>query len=160
MMHEIDQQTTQLLGKQPSIIITPVGVGSLAQAVVSHYKAQHHQATILAVEPDTAACLKTSLEKGVITSISTGNTSMCGLNCGTVSYTAWPYLRAGIDACLTITDQEAEEAQEMLKGFEISVGPCAAASLAALRKLRKDEKEKLGVDGQSVVVLLATEGPR
>lgn len=159
-MHEIDQQTTQLLGKRPSIIITPVGVGSLAQAVVSHYKAEHHQATILAVEPDTAACLKTSLENGVITSISTGNTSMCGLNCGTVSYTAWPYLRDGVDACITATDQEAQASQEILKGLEISIGPCGTAAFAALRKLRKDEKEKLGIDGQSVVVLLATEGPR
>ena len=160
MMKELDQQTTDLLGKGPSIIVTPVGVGSLAHAVISHYKTQDRQATILAVEADTAACLKASLENGEITPISTGDTSMCGMNCGTVSYTAWPYLRAGFDACTIVTDQETQEAQEILDSFQINVGPCAAATLAALKKLSKDERRQLGIARDSVVVLLATEGPR
>lgn len=160
MMQEIDHQAMSLLGKNPDVIVTPVGVGSLAHALVSHYKSKGRKAKVMAVEPDSAACLKSSLEKGEITPISTGNTSMCGMNCGTVSYTAWPYLQAGVDACVTVTDQEADEALKTLDGQNIHVGPCAAATLAALKSLSKIEREQLALTRESVVVLLATEGPR
>ena len=160
MMKEVDEQISDLIGKGPSHIITPVGVGSLAHAVVSHYKTQDRRARILAVEPDTAACLKASLENGNITPISTGNTTMCGMNCGTVSYTAWPYLQAGIDGCMTVTDGEAQEAQELLHSSNIHVGPCAAATLAAIKKLSDGDRRQLGINPGSVILLLATEGPR
>lgn len=160
MMSELDQESLNILGQSPSLVITPVGVGSLAHAVVSHYKSPYRQATILAVEPDTAACLKTSLENGEITTISTGDTAMCGMNCGTVSYTAWPYMRDGIDASITVTDQQAEEAQKMLHELEIDVGPCGAATFAALRTLNSKERQQLGITHDTIVVLLATEGSR
>ena len=38
MMTEIDQQLRDFGHTRPSLIITPVGVGSLAQAVVRYYK--------------------------------------------------------------------------------------------------------------------------
>ena len=114
----------------------------------------------MTVEPDTAACLKTSLENGQITSISTGNTTMCGMNCGTVSMTAWPFLRDGVDASITVTDDESAVAQKMLGDMKINMGPCSAASLAALLKTSEGEKRKLLLNHESVIVLLGTEGPR
>ena len=160
MMEEIDQQSPDLLGKGNTLVVMPVGVGSLAHAVISHYKTHDRQASILAVEPETAACLKASLENGNITTITTGDTAMCGMNCGTVSYTAWPYMRDGVDACITVSDQEAQKAQETLQELEIRVGPCGAATLAALRKLGQYERQQLGLTSNTTVILLATEGPR
>ena len=125
-----------------------------------HYKGRDSPSTVLTVEPDTAACLKTSLEKGQMISIPTGNTTMCGMNCGTVSMTAWPFLRDGVDASITVTDDESAKAQEMLEEMDISMGPCSAASLAALLSVSEKEKEKLHLDCDSVIVLLGTEGPR
>ena len=159
-MVEIDEQCQELTGRPPTLIICPVGVGSLAQAVVAHYKSRDPPSTVLTIEPDTAACLKTSLENGKMKSIPTGNTTMCGMNCGTVSMTAWPFLRAGVDASTTVTDYESAEAQQILKDLGISVGPCSAATLAALLGLSKAEKEILHLNRDAVVVLLGTEGPR
>lgn len=127
---------------------------------MTHYKSRNPPSIVITVEPDTAACLKTSLENGHMTSISTGNTIMCGMNCGTVSMTAWPVLRDGIDASITVTDDESAAAQEMLRDVNISMGPCSAATLAALLKISEGEKRKLRLNYESVIVLLGTEGPR
>jgi threonine dehydratase len=158
MMREIDEQ----LGDQKAdLVIAPVGVGSLAQSVVSHYKAPRQNSKVLVVEPDTAACLYKSLTKGEPVALeTTGPTIMEGLDCGTVSSNAWPVLQAGIDASLTVSDYEAHEACGLLQSLGVSAGPCGAASLAALRRLTSLDKEALELDKSSVVVLLCTEGCR
>ncbi len=159
-MVEIDEQCQELTRRPPDLIICPVGVGSLAQAVVAHYKGRDPPSSVMTVEPDTAACLKTSLENGKMTSVSTGDTTMCGMNCGTVSMTAWPFLRDGVDFSVTVTDDESAKAQEMLEDVEISMGPCSAATLAALVGISEKEKERLHLNDDAVIVLLGTEGPR
>lgn len=160
MMVEIDQQTQAITGKRPDLIVCPVGAGSLAQAVVAHFKSVRLPATILTVEPDTAACLMTSLKNGCITSIPTDDTIMCGMNCGTVSSLAWPFLRDGLDASITVTDDEARMAQDDLKEMQIHIGPCGAATLAALTKACREGKEAMYLSPDSTVVLLGTEAPR
>ena len=160
MLTEVDQQLKPLHGEGPDLVVVPIGVGSLAHAVVGHYKQKGRRTMVLAVEPETAACLKTSLERGQITTIETGDTSMCGMNCGTVSSTAWPHLRSGVDACITVTDSEAAIAEDQLRDHEIYVGPCGAATLAAIFKVCENHREELHLSEKSVLVLLATEGPR
>lgn len=160
MMVEIDHQTQEQLGKAPDMIVVPIGVGSLGQAVVAHFKSRTPPTAVIAVEADTAACLKMSLENGRMTSIPTGNTTMCGMNCGTVSTLAWPILRDGVDSSVTVTDAESKSAQDMLAEMQISVGPCAAATLAALIKVCEGEATGSFLHHSSVVVLLGTEGPR
>ena len=87
---------------------------------------------------------------------------MNGMNCGTVSYTAWPVLRDGVDVSITVSDRDVHEDVEYLKGEGVHVGPCGAATLSALRELcgRREEKERVGLDERSVVVLFSTEGAR
>ncbi len=162
MMVELEQQSLKLTGKSPDLIVVPVGVGSLAQAVVSYCKSRGITSSILTVEPETAACLKTSLEKGEMTTISTGDTSMCGMNCGTVSSIAWPVLKHGVDASITISDQETENSRCILSDNGFEVGPCSAATLAAVSKICRDRsaKDVLNINRESTIVLLATEGPR
>lgn len=77
-----------------------------------------------------------------------------------MSSIAWPLLSRGVDASLTISDYEAHTACEYLGSLGISAGPCGAAGLAALRRLRTPDKLALGLDRNSVVVLLCTEGKR
>lgn len=157
MMREIDKQ---LEGEHADLVVTPVGVGCLAQAVVGHFKRVGATTSILTVEPDTAACLWKSLVRGEFTSQKTTHTIMAGLNCGTVSSISWPLLRSGVDASLTISDYESHIASLYLKSLDISSGPCGAASLAAVRRLTMADKALLGVNQDSVVVLLSTEGIR
>jgi len=157
MMREIDEQ----LRNSPTLVVAPVGVGSLAQSVVSHYKAPGKARTaILTVEPDTAACLHTSLWNGECAPIRTTDTIMTGLNCGTVSSIAWPILQAGVDASLTVNDFEVHDACQALESEGIDAGPCGAAPLAALYRLSYGDREEMGLDRTSTVVLLCTESKR
>lgn len=154
LMKEINAQC------EPTHIICPVGVGSLADAVV-----QNRIATtkVIAVEPEAANCLFQSLQQGSIKPITTGHTIMPGLNCGTVSSQAWPTLRIGIAACVAVTDEQADSAMQQLREhFNIDSGPCGAAALAALQLLSQDPSacKALALNQGSVVVLLSTEGSK
>lgn len=163
LLAEVDEE----LGRQPDVFAVPVGVGSLAQAVVAHYRAgappataAGHQTRLLSVEPDTAASLLTSLRHGIPTSVPTGATIMAGLNCGTISSLAWPVLRDGCDAAVTVSDQEARAASHDLDRLGVSSGPCGAATLAGVRAALADPTLRADLDlpGDAVLVLLSTEG--
>ncbi|KAF2149673.1 acetylornithine deacetylase [Myriangium duriaei CBS 260.36] len=156
MMVEIDEQLEQA---RVDLIVAPVGVGSLAQAITSHYKAKG-QAKVLTVEPDTATCLWKSLVRGEMTMQKTTPTILSGLECGTISTTAWPVLSAGVDASLTVSDFEAHTACLDLNKFGIAAGPCGGAPLAALRRLTASDKRRLNLTQESVVVIPCTEGMR
>ncbi|KAI9290334.1 tryptophan synthase beta subunit-like PLP-dependent enzyme [Umbelopsis sp. AD052] len=161
MLQEIDDQTAPLINNRcPDVVITPVGVGSLAQAVVSHYKRSrnHNSTTIITVEPDTAACLKGSLEKKAFTTISTSHTIMSGLHCATLSTIAWPLLSRGVDIATSVSDIECHQAVQELDNLGVSAGPCGAATLATLLSIHAHHPEIFRPD--SVIVLLCTEGSR
>lgn len=159
MFLEADQQIQDIVGAQASVVVVPVGVGSLAMSVVEHYKSAHRLSTIIAVEPETANCLQQSLMKGVPQSIRTGTTIMSGMNCGTVSTIAWPLLKKGIDVSVCVSDVEAHEALGELSDLNVFAGPCGAAALAAVRKVQKMSNDAL-LGETSTVLLLLTEGAR
>ncbi|MET9230226.1 pyridoxal-phosphate dependent enzyme [Lentzea sp. NPDC003310] len=148
LCHEIDEQ----LDAEPDLVVVPVGVGSFAQAVITHYRARGTGTGLLAVEPDSAACVLESLEADELTTIPTGDTMMAGLNCGTPSATAWPYLRNGLDAAVAISEADCATAMRDLHALNVHSGPCGAASLAGLRAMRDD------YDHLDTVVLISTEG--
>jgi diaminopropionate ammonia-lyase len=145
----------------PDLVAVPVGVGSLAQAVVAHYRrpAVSHPA-LLSVEPRTAACVLNSLTAGAPVSVSTGATVMAGLKCGTVSALAWPVLRDGCDAAVSVTDTAALQAVSDLDRLGVSSGPSGAAALAGVRAALAiaNRRIALRIDNTSTVLLLNTEG--
>ncbi|WP_156724928.1 diaminopropionate ammonia-lyase [Streptomyces apocyni] len=164
---EIDEQLTAAGSSDgPDLVAIPVGVGSLAQAVVTHYRSRPSPQTppaLLSVEPETAACVLASLTRGEPVSVTTGETSMAGLNCGTPSSIAWPYLHSGLDAAVAIPDAASARAAARLAALGVSSGPCGAAALAGLRAAltgagAEERRTALGLDAGSVVVLLSTEG--
>ncbi|KAL3455116.1 tryptophan synthase beta subunit-like PLP-dependent enzyme [Aspergillus heterothallicus] len=157
MMAEVEDQLAEL-GLAATTMITPVGVGSLANTVATFCKSRESPISVVAVEPDTAACLQASLQAGELTPIETSRTIMDGMDCGTVSTTAWPNLKRLVDASVTVSCYESHRAVGYLASQLISAGPCGSASLAALRRLAKEGGSSLNKD--SVVVLLSTEGPR
>ncbi|SER65006.1 pyridoxal-phosphate dependent enzyme [Lentzea albida] len=148
LCHEIDEQ----LDEEPDLVVIPVGVGSFAQAVITHYRSRESRTRLLSVEPDSAACVLASLEAGELTTVPTGDTIMAGLNCGTPSTTSWPFLLHGLDAAVAISDDECTNAMNDLHALNVHSGPCGAAPLAGLRALRSD----LGDIGTAV--LISTEG--
>jgi len=167
MLDESDEQVPLATGGRPAThAIIPVGCGSIAQAVTQHYKSGEREtrgtprARVIAVEPTTAACLQASLECGKAVQVKTANSIMCGMNCGTLSTTAWPTLSAGVDASVAVGELDSHKAVQELHRLGVNAGPCGAATLAALRSICATEREKLGLNETSVVVLNCTEGAR
>ncbi|MFD5830778.1 pyridoxal-phosphate dependent enzyme [Lentzea sp. NPDC060358] len=148
LCHEVDEQ----LGHEPGLVVVPVGVGSFAQAVVTHYRGRASRTRLLAVEPDTAACVLASLRAGKLTTVPTADTVMAGLNCGTPSTTSWPFLRDGLDAAVAISDADCAKAMADLHALGVHSGPCGAAPLAGLRAARHEFADL------ATVVLISTEG--
>ena len=157
-------------GAGAGLISVPVGVGSLAQAAVAHYRRsglpREERPLLLSVEPDTAACVLRSLVSGGLASVPTAATVMNGLNCGTPSSIAWPYLRNGLDAAIAVTDADAREAVAALSSAGVTAGPSGAAGFAGLRAAltgagASSRRRELGLDagGPPVIVCLSTEGP-
>jgi diaminopropionate ammonia-lyase len=57
---------------------------------------------------------------------------MNGLNGGTPSSIAWPYLRAGVDAAIAVTDADARGGRRP-DGSRVPAGSSGAAGLTGLR---------------------------
>jgi diaminopropionate ammonia-lyase len=144
---EIEEQ----LPVPAEVVLVPAGVGSLLQAALVHYRSRAEPAAtrVVSVEPSVAACVSASVAAGRPVTIETGHTSMAGLNCGTVSSLAWPYIHRGLDLCLTVTDAAVAGAAHALAANGVDAGPCGAAPMAAL-----DLLAPVG----ATVVLLVTEG--
>lgn len=160
MLAEIEQQLDEQ-NLKATTVVTPVGVGSLAQAVVSFCKSKHRAVTVIAAEPDTAACLHESLKAGASETLHTTGPTICdGMNCGTVSPIAWPILQRGVDASVRVPDSATHAAVQYLKSHGVSAGPCGAATLASLRRVAAIAPNAARLDSEAVVVLLSTEGTR
>lgn len=159
MMTEIDEQLSHL-GLQSTLTVTPVGVGSLAHAVVRNCKSRTTPIAVVAVEPDSGPCLISSLQAGTMVTVKSSETIMNGMNCGTVSATAWPDLQRVIDAAVTVSSYESHCAVQYLISHSVRAGPCGAASLAGIRRLKVSNQAASLLHRDAVVVLLCTEGAR
>ncbi|ARX84491.1 MULTISPECIES: diaminopropionate ammonia-lyase [Streptomyces] len=162
---EVDGQLADAGAGAPDLMAVPVGVGSLAQAAVTHYRSRgvHGGPALLAVEPTEAAPALASLTRGESVTVAAGETVMAGLNCGTLSGLAWPVLRDGLDAAVTVPDAEALAAVRDLAALGVSSGPCGAAALAGARAALTGagaggRRAELGLGAGATVVLLSTEG--
>lgn len=169
LLHEVDDALAAAGRAGPHLVAVPVGVGSLLEAVLAHYRAAGRLASgspapaVLSVEPDTAACVLASLRAGGPVSVPTAGTVMNGLNCGTPSGSAWPVIEAGLDAAVAVTDGQARQAVADLAAAGVASGPSGAASLAGARAALTGpgagrRRAELGLPADPVVVLLSTEG--
>lgn len=159
LFREIDDQLARADAGPADLVAVPSGVGALAQAAVRHYRCGGQAPVLLTVEPDGAPTLLASLAAGRPVTVPTGSTIMNGLNCGTPSPTAWPFIAAGIDAAVTVSDAASAEAVTDLRAVGIDAGPCGASSLAGVRAALGDpaRRESLALSANAVLVLLSTE---
>jgi len=142
-----------------------VGVGGLAHAAATHYKATSlprnadGQTRIMTVEPGGAACFHESLKAGRRVTISPKETILKNLSYETVSEAAWEVLQHCVDISALVGDQDVKRAMAEMKAEGIDLGLCGGAIVAALRSLMiEDVKEKIGLDTTSIVVLIITDG--
>jgi diaminopropionate ammonia-lyase len=164
---DIDDQ----LPVPPDIVVVPAGVGALTQACVerahrpnetaaARYDGRARRPAILAVEPETAACVTASLAAGEPVKVEVERASLTpALDCGSVSPTAWPVLSQGLDAAVAVSDAEVTAAKEVLDPLGTGAGMTGATALAgALAARGLDTGGVLGMGPDSVVVLMSTLG--
>ena len=162
---EADEQLAALDLPAPDLVLVPCGVGSLLQGALAHYRGEAARpgTAVVSVEPEAAACVAPSLAAGRPVTVPTRETVMTGLNCGTPSSTAWPYMRSGLDGAIAVTDEADIRAARDLAALGVTAGPCGAAGLAAARvaltTADSDAPRKhLGLNAASLVLLVITEG--
>jgi diaminopropionate ammonia-lyase len=162
---EVDDQLATAGLPRADAVLVPTGVGSLLQAALAHYRSERAApgTAVVSVEPVTAACVLASVAAGRPVAVGTGTTIMAGLNCGTMSSLAWPYVAHGLDASVAVTDAGAAQAARDLHALGVPAGPCGAAPLAALRAIHGADdaahrRAHLGLTPGSTVVLVVTEG--
>lgn len=159
---ELDEQLGAAGLESVDLIVVPVGVGSLLQAAITHYRQHANGPAIMAVEADAAAFVAPSLAAGEPVPVATGVTIMAGLNCGIPSSLAWPMMVRGLDAAVKVDDDIVVAAVRDLAALGVPAGPCGAAGLAALRIALGENtvhrRRHLGLNSDSLVVLIVTEG--
>ena len=157
MFVEIDDQLDAAGLGTADLVVVPAGVGSLLQGALQHYRSKPELlgTKVVSVEPVSAACIAKSIETNSPSSVETSTTVMAGLNCGTISTLAWPYVQNGLDGAIQVTDEQDIQAAKALAKLGVPAGPCGAAGYAALRNI---DRSKLGLNSQSTVVILITEG--
>jgi len=156
LFREVDGQLAEAAERQPDVVAVQMGVGSLAAAVVRHYRRPGLGTRVIGVEPSAAACVLESVRAGRLVDVAGPfDETMGGLNCGRPSSVAWPFLRDGLNACVAIPTSRAEEAVQALAGDGVASSPCGAAGLAGLL----EHGRELGLGPTSRVLVVSTEGP-
>lgn len=135
----------QLEGDVPDILMVQVGVGSLAAAVCWFVNRYLPGCKVVGVEAKDSACALASIKAGSMQTVNADQeTSMAGLNCGSLSSLAWPILARGQYAVVSVTEDDAAWASEQLASWQLPTGASGAAGLAGLRVwLARTHRESL-----------------
>lgn len=163
---EIDDALQAMRVEGPTHVVVQMGVGSLADAAVRHYRraSLESRPVIIGVEPVKADCILASVKAGRVVQLSGHQDSiMAGLNCGTPSILSFPTLQKGIDCFVTIEDDRAREAMRLLAQEEMIAGETGAAGFGGLLELlsgkqAEEVRSRLRLDESARVLLLNTEG--
>jgi diaminopropionate ammonia-lyase len=163
---EVDDQLAAGRLPTPDLVVAQIGVGALAAALARHYRgASGSQGPrLLGVEPLTAACVLESVAAGApVVLPGEQNSIMAGLNCGTPSPIAWPYVSGGYDVFCAVGDDRARQAMRDLAAAGVVAGETGAAGLAGLTAVCTEPaaaaaRSALQIGPGSCVLVLCTEG--
>lgn len=144
------------------------GVGGVAAAIVAGLR--HGSGClpkVVAVEPERAASMLASLDAGRPVQIEGDlQTRMIGLACGRPSVPAWEILCETVFAAMTVDEASAMRVQALLaSGADgdppLHSGDTGIAGVAALCVAAEDPdcRARLGLDANSRVLLISSEGP-
>jgi diaminopropionate ammonia-lyase len=157
-----DEAADQWLGPPPTHVFIQAGVGGAAAAVSVQMRARFQPPpSLIVVEPDTAACLLLSAERGA-PSVVTGDliTIMAGLACGEPSLLAWQELERAAAGFMAIPDEAAASTMRLLADRNLVIGESGVAGLAACLLASADPEACRGLQltRDSRILLFGTEG--
>ena len=173
IMLEVQEQFSGMGIVKPTHVFVQAGVGAMAAGVIGFYSSlfPNDPPKFIVVEPDKAACVYESIAAGDGKCHSVKgdlDTIMAGLACGDPSPVAFEILKDNADVFIQIPDNVAARGMRILgtplAGDPMIIsGESGAAPLGALFALRTDEinddlNEALGLDENSLVFMINTEG--
>ena len=127
-------------------ILVPIGGGGLATGVSTLAKLLNPKIQVIGVEPQGAACMKASLEKGEVVTLPTVNTIADGTAVKTPGRTIFPYIQKNIDEILTVSDDELIVAfLDMVENHKMIVENSGLLTVAALKHLNVKGKKVVSV---------------
>jgi len=150
----------------PTHVFLQAGVGGFAAAVAGYFALRTaRRPAVIVVEPERAACLYRSNQKGERTAtVPARPTVMAMLDCHQPSLLAWSVLERVADYFMTVEEGDALDAMRLLASPAqgdppIVSGESGGAGLAGLLvAARGGWFERLGLDARSRVLLFNTEG--
>ncbi len=159
--------------EKPTHVLLQAGVGCFAGAILGFFMSVLGKAapTFIIVEPEAANCFYVSACKNDGNPHAVGgtlSTLMAGLACGEPTLTSWEMLRDYPLAYVSCSDDIAARGMRILgaplKGDpQVISGESGAVTTGVLQWLMKKEKgrdarEKMGLDRESKVLCISTEG--
>jgi diaminopropionate ammonia-lyase len=161
-------ETLALLAEPPTHVFIQAGVGGLAAAIAGHLGIVlgNVMPTVVVVEPERAASLYASAERGHLTKIARGEpTVMAMLECYEPSLVAWRILSRTADAFMAVDESAAIQVMTRLAhptGGDpvIIAGESGGVGLAGLIKVSGDSaaREALRLNARSRVFVINSEG--
>jgi len=151
----------------PTHLFIQAGVGGLAAAMTARLRQKTGDATrVIVVEPELAGCIFASGAAGKATVVPIHEeTLMAGLSCGEPSSLAWDILGQEVGDFMTIPESLVGPTMRLVAkpaGTDpaIEAGESAVCGLAAVicAARRKEMREALGLDANSRVLLIGSEG--
>lgn len=127
-------------------ILVPVGGGGLATGVSTLAKLLNPHIKVIGVEPAGAACLKASLQKGEVTTLSQINTIADGTAVQTPGEKIFPYLQENLDDVITVEDDELIVAfLDMVENHKMIVENSGLLTVAAVKHLNVKDKRVVSI---------------
>ncbi len=134
----------EIFKEQPltDMILVPVGGGGLATGVSVLTKLLHPDTDVIAVEPEGAACLKASLDRGEVTTLPSVSTIADGTAVKTPGTKIFPYLKDNIDRVLTVPDEDLVASfLDMVENHKMIVENSGLLTVAVLKQLNCENKK-------------------
>ena len=127
-------------------ILVPIGGGGLATGVSTLAKLLNPKIKVIGVEPEGAACMKVSLEKGQVVTLPTVNTIADGTAVKTPGTNIFPYIQKNVDEILTVSDDELIVAfLDMVENHKMIVENSGLLTVGALKHLNVKGKKVVSV---------------
>lgn len=127
-------------------ILVPIGGGGLASGVSTLAKLLNPNIKVIGVEPAGASCMKTSVKRGKVTTLSSASTIADGTAVKTPGEKIFPYIQKNIDKIITIEDEELIVAfLDMVENHKMVVENSGLLTVAALKHLDFQGKKVVSI---------------
>ncbi len=163
MIKEICTQTDQYI----THVFLQAGVGGMASGSITGIAKYFKRIPkIIIVEPENAACVLKSINKGDLQKVDIKKESiMGGMSCGEVSLVPWKILKESVNCCTSVPDDNVAKTIAMLsnKYFynkKIIGGECSTPGIISLISSCKNNivKKKLEISENSNILVIGCEG--